>query len=118
MSKVLPAAGIDFPLSVPVLVIGAGACGLVAALAAHDAGAEVLVLERDPSPSGSTAMSSGMIPAAGTALQALRGVTDTPAIMAADVQAKSGRYADAIKLMEQASAQLVRAMQAMGLPVF
>lgn len=89
MNKILPAAGIDFPLDVPVLVIGGGACGLVAALAAHDAGAEVLVLERDPSPSGSTAMSSGMIPAAGTALQAGRGVTDTPALMAFDVQAKA-----------------------------
>lgn len=89
MSRVLPAAGIEFPLSVPVLVIGGGACGLTAALAAHDAGAEVLVLERDPSPSGSTAMSSGMIPAAGTALQAARGVDDTPEIMAADIQAKA-----------------------------
>ncbi|MCW0235066.1 MAG: FAD-dependent oxidoreductase [Ferrovibrio sp.] len=89
MSKVLPAAGLDFPLSVPVLVIGGGACGLTAALTAHDAGAEVLVLERDPSPSGSTAMSSGMIPAAGTALQAVRGVQDTPAIMTADIQAKA-----------------------------
>jgi fumarate reductase flavoprotein subunit len=37
-------------LHVPVLVIGAGACGLVAALAARDAGAEVLVLERAASP--------------------------------------------------------------------
>lgn len=89
MSGILPAAGVDFPLNVPVVVIGGGACGLVAALAAHDAGTEVLVLERDPSPSGSTAMSSGMIPAAGTGLQALRGVADTPAIMAADVQAKA-----------------------------
>ncbi|MFN3400605.1 MAG: FAD-dependent oxidoreductase, partial [Ferrovibrio sp.] len=89
MSRVLPAAGVDFPLEVPVLVIGGGACGLVAALAAHDAGAEVLVLERDASPSGSTAMSSGMIPAAGTTLQAARGVTDTPTIMAADIQAKA-----------------------------
>lgn len=89
MSEILPAAGVAFPLQVPVLVIGAGACGLVAALAAHDAGADVLVLERDPSPSGSTAMSSGMIPAAGTALQMARGVVDTPAIMAADIQAKA-----------------------------
>ncbi len=89
MSEILPAAGIAFPLTIPVLVIGAGACGLVAALAAHDAGADVLVLERDPSPSGSTAMSSGMIPAAGTALQKARGVEDTPAIMAADIQAKA-----------------------------
>lgn len=87
--SIRPAAGIDFPFSVPVLVIGAGACGLTAALAAHDAGAEVLVLERDPSPSGSTAMSSGMIPAAGTKLQAARNVQDTPAIMAADIQKKA-----------------------------
>ena len=55
--SVLHAAGIEFPLSVPVLVIGGGACGLTAALAARDAGADALVLERDPSPSGSTAMS-------------------------------------------------------------
>lgn len=89
MNRVLPAAGIDFPLEIPVLVIGGGACGLTAALAARDAGAEVLVLERDPSPSGSTAMSSGMIPAAGTALQKARGVKDSPAIMAADIQAKA-----------------------------
>lgn len=89
MSRMAPAVGVEFPLGVPVLVIGAGACGLVAALAARDAGAEVLVLERDPSPSGSTAMSSGMIPAAGTALQKARGVSDTPAIMAADIQAKA-----------------------------
>jgi len=87
--SVKPAAGVEFALSVPVLVIGAGACGLTAALAAHDVGAEVLVLERDPSPSGSTAMSSGMIPAAGTKLQAARNVADTPAIMSADIQKKA-----------------------------
>ena len=52
------------------MVIGAGACGLIAALAAREAGAEVLVLERDSSPSGSTALSSGFIPAAGTRYQA------------------------------------------------
>ncbi|MEL7087030.1 MAG: FAD-binding protein, partial [Planctomycetota bacterium] len=39
-------------------------CGLTAALAAADAGAEVLVLERDETPSGSTSMSSGFVPAA------------------------------------------------------
>jgi fumarate reductase flavoprotein subunit len=87
--SVQPAAGRAFAVHVPVLVIGAGACGLTAALAAHDAGAEVLVLERDPSPSGSTAMSSGMIPAAGTKLQAARGVADSVALMAADIQKKA-----------------------------
>lgn len=87
--SIRPAAGIDFPVAVPVLVIGGGACGLTAALAARDAGPDVVVLERDPSPAGSTAMSSGMIPAAGTRAQAERGVADDAALMAADIQAKA-----------------------------
>jgi glycine/D-amino acid oxidase-like deaminating enzyme len=48
-----------FDTRVPVVIVGAGACGLVAALAAKDRGADVLVLERDRAPSGSTALSSG-----------------------------------------------------------
>ena len=42
MGCVLPAEGKDFEFSVPVLVIGAGACGCTAALAAHERGAEVV----------------------------------------------------------------------------
>lgn len=36
----------------------------------------------------------------------------------AEAKANAGEYAEAVKLMEQASAQLIRALQAMGLPVF
>ena len=87
--SVKAAAGVEFPLSVPLAVIGAGACGLTAALAARDAGADVLVFERDASPSGSTALSSGMIPAAGTKVQAARGIDDSGALFAADIQRKA-----------------------------
>lgn len=80
--------------TVPVVVIGAGACGLVAALAARDAGADVLVLERDPLPRGSTAMSSGLIPAAGTRWQQQADVQDEPAVMASDIQDKNHHQAD------------------------
>jgi fumarate reductase flavoprotein subunit len=76
------------------VIIGAGACGLTAALAARDAGAEVLVLERDASPSGSTALSSGFVPAAGTRFQAAAGVEDSPERMFQDVQRKNGGHAD------------------------
>ena len=86
---ILAPEGMTFEISVPVLIIGGGACGLVAALAAHDEGAEVLVLERDPIPSGSTALSSGMIPAAGTGLQRRAGVEDSAELMASDIQAKA-----------------------------
>lgn len=82
-------------MKVPVVVVGAGACGLVAALAARDAGAEVLVLERDSSPSGSTALSSGFVPACGTRWQRAVGVEDSPERMAADIQRKNGGEADA-----------------------
>lgn len=36
----------------------------------------------------------------------------------AEARANSGQYEEAVKLMEQASAQLIRALQSMGLPVF
>ncbi|GIX14951.1 MAG: fumarate reductase flavoprotein subunit [Paracoccaceae bacterium] len=93
-ARVSPAPAGGFDLTVPVAVIGAGACGLVAALAAREAGAEVVVLERDAVPRGSTALSSGMIPAAGSKAQAAAGVADDPARFAADIMAKNGGRAD------------------------
>ncbi|MEM9198003.1 MAG: FAD-dependent oxidoreductase [Pseudomonadota bacterium] len=72
-----------------VLIVGAGACGCCAALAAQEAGAEVMLLERDATPSGSTSLSGGQIPAAGTALQRAAGVEDSAATLAADLIAKS-----------------------------
>ena len=78
-----------FDLEVETLIIGAGACGLVAALSAQEAGQEVLVIEADAIPSGSTALSAGLIPAAGTRLQQEAGIEDSPARFAADIQAKA-----------------------------
>ena len=83
-----------FDLHAPVLVVGAGACGLVAALAARDAGAEVLVLERDAAPAGSTALSSGFIPACETRWQREKRVVDPVAQMVADVRRKNHDQAD------------------------
>jgi len=83
-----------FDLAIPVVIIGGGACGLVSALAAKNAGAEVLVLERDRIPSGSTALSSGFIPAAYTRFQRAAGVVDSPGQLAADVMRKNNGEAD------------------------
>ena len=79
----------SFELEVETLIIGAGACGLIAALSAKEAGQEVLVIEADAVPSGSTALSAGLIPAAGTQLQRAAGIDDSPAQFAADIQAKA-----------------------------
>jgi fumarate reductase flavoprotein subunit len=78
---------------VPVLIVGGGACGLSAALAARDQGIDALVLERDALPRGSTAMSSGFVPACGTRWQKALGIEDTPALMAQDIQNKNHQHA-------------------------
>jgi fumarate reductase flavoprotein subunit len=75
---------------VPVAIVGAGACGLTAALMLRDAGIDCVLLERDARAQGSTALSSGFIPAAGTRVQRESGVTnDSADIFAQDVQAKA-----------------------------
>ncbi len=89
MTSVLPTPASGFDLHVPVLVIGAGAAGMVAALSTKDGGGEPLVIEADPVPSGSTALSAGLIPAAGTRFQATEGIEDTPALLAKDIQRKA-----------------------------
>lgn len=79
----------SFDLEVETLIIGAGACGMVAALAAFEAGQDVLLIEADPIPSGSTALSAGLIPAAGTRFQTEAGIEDSPSLFAADIQTKA-----------------------------
>jgi fumarate reductase flavoprotein subunit len=79
-----------FDNQVDVIVVGAGACGLVAALRASHTGADVLVLERDASPTGSTSLSSGFVPAGGTRFQRDAGINgDSAAEFATDIQSKS-----------------------------
>lgn len=84
-----------FSLTVPIVVIGGGGCGLAAALAARDAGVDVLVVERDASTIGSTGMSTGLIPAAGTRMQKERGIEDSPELFAADIMRKAKDKTDA-----------------------
>lgn len=85
-----------FDVTVPVIVVGGGACGSVAALAAQGAGADVLLIEQDDRPSGSTGMSQGLVCAAGTRSQAAHGVTDTGDLFYADIMAKTRGLADPV----------------------
>ncbi|BEP44943.1 FAD-dependent oxidoreductase [Variovorax sp. V15] len=92
------AAKVEADAHVPVAIVGGGACGLTAALMLADAGVDCVVLERDALPSGSTALSSGFIPAPGTRTQREHGVAgDSAERFAADIQAKAhGRAAPAL----------------------
>ena len=88
------AEGVSFPVEVPVAIAGGGACGLTAALAACDAGAGALVLEREAACLGSGSMSLGAVCAAGTAEQARHGVADDAEAFFQDIMAKTRGQAD------------------------
>jgi fumarate reductase flavoprotein subunit len=95
MPDVRSSEDIEFDSEVPLVIIGAGAAGLCAALAASEAGVDAVVIERDAVPSGSTALSAGLIPAAGTRFQRERGIEDSAKRFAEDISRKSHGEADA-----------------------
>ena len=95
MSEVRSSDDVDFDSEVPVLIVGAGAAGLIAALTLSEAGIEPVVIERDAVPSGSTALSAGLIPAAGTRFQRAQGIEDSAKQFAADIARKAHGEADA-----------------------
>ena len=94
MSRVQAAEGILFETVAPVLIVGAGAAGLCSALAAREEGADVVVIERDRTPRGSTALSAGLIPAAETRFQRESGIVDSTVAFAGDIQRKAKGEAD------------------------
>src|ERR1043165_414595 len=75
---------------VDVLVIGAGACGLAAAITAHDCGADVAIVEKLDRPGGNSALSTGSVPAAGTRFQREAGIDDTTERFVEDLMRKGG----------------------------
>lgn len=93
-----------------LVVVGAGACGMVAALAAAKRGVRVLVLEKGNKPAGNTARSTGLIPAAGTRFQREGGILDdSPELMAEDIFRKNAYESDPgiTKLLCEQSGPLV-----------
>src|SRR5215831_15144009 len=94
MPAAITTAPDEFETRVPLLIIGSGAAGLCAALAAKDAGVDAVLVERDPLPAGSTALSAGLIPAAGTRFQRAKGIDDSPKVFADDIQRKAKGEAD------------------------
>ena len=87
--QIIRADSVETIAEIPVVIIGGGGTGLTAALAVRDAGVDALVVERDSQPMGTTAMSTGLIPAAGSRIQRAKGVEDSPDQFAADVVAKT-----------------------------
>lgn len=82
----------NFDWTLDVLVIGGGGCGLAAAIAAHDAGAETAIVEKLDRAGGNTALSTGSVPGAGSRFQRAAGIQDSPEQMIADYERNSGEH--------------------------
>jgi fumarate reductase flavoprotein subunit len=93
------------PVHTKVAIVGGGACGLTAALTLSQLGMDCVVLERDVLPTGSTALSSGFIPAAATQTQHAQGISDSTELFAQDIQTKA--HGRASPILVQAYSQAI-----------
>ena len=119
MADLRSSTGVTFEVGCDVLVAGGGAAGMIAALRAKQAGATVLLVERDAVPHGSTALSAGLIPAAETRFQREAGVTDSKQQFADDIMAKAHSEPDpcaVASVVEAVGAAIAWLADAHGLP--
>lgn len=100
----------DWDAETDVLVAGAGACGLAAAVAASEGGADVSIVEKsDRLGQCNTALSTGSVPGANTRFQREAGIEDSPQRFFEDLMRRSGPHdvPELSRLLAQESAPLV-----------
>ncbi|WP_108658234.1 FAD-dependent oxidoreductase [Acuticoccus kandeliae] len=91
--------------AVDVIVVGGGLAGHAAMLAAAEAGASVLMIEKEGAVGGSTLLSGGFMAFAGTREQAAAGIADDEALLLDDLRTVAGPDADDALLTTYASRQ-------------
>jgi flavocytochrome c len=92
-----------------VIVIGSGFAGLAAAIEAHNAGADVTVLEKMSGPGGNSIISDGGTAAAGTEIQKKYGIEDSAELMYRDMM-KAGlnlNYPDLVRIVTERSNEVL-----------
>lgn len=99
-----------------VVVIGSGAAGMVSALTAHDAGARVIVLEKQPLTGGNSMLAAGGMNAANTPQQAKRGIKDSAELMRSDTLAGGKNLGDPtlVEILARESAASVAYLEQLG----
>jgi len=106
-------------LSCDVAIVGAGGAGLMAAIKAAGAGADVMVFEKLSVVGGSTARSDGKIMAAGTDVQRSNLVDDSATLFASYLYDCSNGLADSDRLMSlaESSAGNLDFLRTLGVPI-
>jgi len=101
-----------------VAIVGAGMAGLPCAIRAADGGAQVTLVEAADDVGGKLPRSSGQISAAGTRLQAEKGIVDSPNDHFADVMRICHETADphVVRLAVDHAAATVDWLQDIGVP--
>lgn len=97
---------IDWRQETDVVVIGGGLAGYCAAHTAAEAGAQVLLLEKQSEIGGSTVLSGGFLAFAGTDLQKAAGIEDSNELLVSDLKNSGGRENDERLLNVYAEHQL------------
>ena len=104
-----------------VAVIGAGAAGPTVAIAAHAAGAKVLILERMAQPSGDMALSAGVTYAAGTSIQKKLGIEDSPdrmyKLFLACVPNSNEKEKERLRMICDGSAEVIEWLLSLGVRI-
>ncbi|NTW81335.1 MAG: FAD-dependent oxidoreductase, partial [Geobacteraceae bacterium] len=99
-----------------VVVIGAGAAGMTAAITAHDAGARVVLLEKQPITGGNSMLAAGGMNAAETTFQSAKGIKDSVELMYEDTM-KGGKNTNdpaLVRILAQNSAGSVAWLTSLG----
>ncbi len=99
-----------------IVVIGAGGAGMTAAITAHDAGAKVIVLEKQPITGGNSMLAAGGMNAADTKFQKDAGIQDSVDLMYQDTMKGGNNLNDPelVKILAQNSAASIDWLTSIG----
>jgi len=99
-----------------IVIVGAGATGLTAAITAHDKGAKVILLEKMPIGGGNSQLAAGGMNAAETRFQKAKGIKDTVELMFEDTM-KGGKNINdpgLVRILAKNSSQSVDWLTSLG----
>ncbi len=99
-----------------IVIIGAGGAGLTAAIEATNAGAKVIVVEKNAFMGGNTNYATGGMNAAGTKYQQAKGLEDSPELYYADTMkgGKNLNNPELLKILTEKSAETLYWLEDLG----